>query len=49
MDQAILYDLVAAFVFAGYRLPLKISAVAGRCRIGDSGAVALALRCTVGR
>ena len=45
MDLAIRCGLVAAFVFAGCRLPLETSAVADRWRIGDSGALALALRC----
>ena len=36
--------LVAAFVFAGHRLPPKISAVAGHWGIDDFEALALTLR-----
>lgn len=45
MVPAIRCCLVAAFVFAEHRLPLKTSAVAGHWCMGDFEALALALRC----
>ena len=44
MVLVIRYCLVAAFVFAEHKPPLKISVVADRWRIGDFEELALALR-----